>query len=171
GQIAIGLYDALAPDQPRQSVIAANNPGTGTIRDHALHIGQINIEPPAGEVPNQMAVRFGDNITLVGYTFSQRRLRPGDTLTVTLYWQARGAVGKEYTAFVHLLDANGEILAQTDRPPAGYPTSDWRPGECIQDTFVVPLPAGAQSTAVRTGFYDPATLQPLAEPFVLPLEP
>ena len=155
GQIAIGLYDALAPDQPRQLIVNAANTGAGTIRDHALHIGHINIAPPAGEVPNQMTVRFGDNITLVGYTFSQRRLRPGDTLTVTLYWQTRGAVDKEYTTFVHLLDANFGMFGGHDGAPSPA-TVNWTPDATIEDvhTFVVSDATPAGSYQIEVGLYD-----------------
>ena len=88
-------------------------------------------------------------------------------LLVTLIWQATADIPTPHTAFVHLLDADGQIMAQTDRPPAGFPTQDWRVGERILDRFVIPLPAGSPPpTAVRTGFYDSLTLQPLGEPVV-----
>lgn len=80
---------------------------------------------------------------------------------ITLLWQPTALFATPHTAFVHLLDAEGEIIAQTDRPPAGFPTTDWRPGERILDTFVVPLPAEVEPpTAVRIGFYDSVTLEP-----------
>lgn len=155
GQIAIGLYDGLAPDQPRQPIVAATDIGPGIIRDHALQIGHINIAPPAGEVPNQMTVRFGDSITLVGYTFSQRRLRPGDTLTVTLYWHARGAVDKEYTTFVHLLDSNFGMFGGHDGAPSPA-TINWTPDATIEDvhTFVVSDLTPAGSYQIELGLYD-----------------
>ncbi len=45
--------------------------------------------------------------------------------------------------FVHLIDADGNIVAQMDRPllNGDYPTSFWEPGEVIQDSFAVPLPS------------------------------
>ena len=155
GQIAIGLYDALAPNQPRQHIIDAAETGTGAITDHALQIGHIAIAPPAGEVPNQMAVQFGDNVTLVGYTFSQRRLYPGDTLTVTLYWQARGVVNKEYKTFVHLLDTNFAMFGGHDGAP-NITTVNWKPNAPVEDvhTFVVPPTTPAGSYQIELGLYD-----------------
>ena len=76
----------------------------------------------------------------------------------------------DYTAFIHLLDpGSGDILSQQDRPPAGYPTRDWRPEELVTDHFFVPWPEGGQPAAwqLRTGFYDPLTLQSFGEPLVL----
>jgi hypothetical protein len=70
-----------------------------------------------------------------------------------------------YTAFVHLLSEDGALVSQLDRQPAGYPTSDWRPGEVVVDTLAVPLPAGLAPGDYRlaTGFYDLATLERLGE--------
>lgn len=105
-------------------------------------------------------------ITLLAY-----HLEPRDNqLVVTLTWQPTAVLNRDiaYTAFVHLLDQNGEIIAQIDRPPAGFATSDWRPDERIRDTFIIPWPEnGADPTAVRTGFYDPLTLQSLGEPVLI----
>lgn len=107
---------------------------------------------------------FADKITLVGYTSQQNE----SNLEVTLVWQALAEVEIGLTAFVHLLDKNGQILAQSDRPPAGYPTSDWRPGEIVVDTFTILLPDQLPSPIqLRTGFYDPAGVVPLGEPVIL----
>ena len=154
-RIAIGLYDALAADQPRQLILAGADAGTGFIHEQALYFGQVAIHPPAGEVPNQMAVEFSDNITLVGYRFSQRRLHPGDTLTVTLYWQARGAVSRPYITFVHLLDTNFAMFGGHDGAPATA-TPTWATGATIEDAHSFTLspetPAGRYQ--IELGLYD-----------------
>jgi hypothetical protein len=155
GRVAIGLYDALVPDQPRQQILDGADVGPGTIENNALLFGQVAIEPPAGELPNQMRVDFTDNITLAGYQFSQRRLHAGDTLTVTLYWQSRGAVSKEYTTFVHLLDTDFAMFGGHDgRPSTATPT--WRAGETIEDvhTFTLPPETPTGSYQIELGLYD-----------------
>ncbi len=118
--------------------------------------------PPLNQPANQP-------ITLLAY-----HLEPRDNqLWVTLTWQSTAVLPANiaHTAFVHLLDQNGEIMTQTDRPPTGFATSDWRPGERIRDTFIILWPEnGAEPTAVRTGFYDPATLQPLGDPVLIEAE-
>ncbi|MCO5183097.1 MAG: hypothetical protein M9965_04085 [Anaerolineae bacterium] len=98
---------------------------------------------------------FGDAISLRGYDVTAE----SDALAVTLYWQANRPVTTAYTAFVHALDREGNLVAQLDRPPLGYPTSDWRPGETIIDTYRIE--GAANGMALRTGFYDSADLQPL----------
>lgn len=66
-----------------------------------------------------------------------------------------------YTVFVHLLGADGQIVAQSDAQPAGgaRPTTGWLKGEYVVDqhmlTFNRPDYRGPASLAV--GFYDQAT--------------
>ena len=60
--------------------------------------------------------------------------------------------------FVHLLDAGGNIVAQSDGAPAGdsYPTGQWVAGEVVSDTVTFDLsalPPGDYRLA--TGFYAP----------------
>ena len=58
-----------------------------------------------------------------------------------LYWQALSALNEDYTVFVHLVDASGNIIAQKDDQPqqGAYPTSFWDVGETIADEYLLPL--------------------------------
>jgi hypothetical protein len=60
----------------------------------------------------------------------------GDMM-VTLVWQSLQPVTYDATVFVHLLETNGDLIAQVDRQPlAGqFPTSYWLPGQVITDTI------------------------------------
>ena len=93
-------------------------------------------------------------IALPGY----RLVRDDATLRLTLYWQAAFDAPGEFTRFVHLLDAAGAIVAQSDGAPAGdsYPTGQWVAGEVVSDTVTFDLsalPPGDYRLA--TGFYAP----------------
>lgn len=116
---------------------------------------------PRMRLANVAAADFGGVIRLAGYETA----REGDNLLVSLAWEALSPPPQNYTAFVHVLDAAGTLIAQADRPPAGYPTGDWRPGEIVIDHFVVELPAGLPPGEYRlqTGFYDPATVARLGD--------
>ena len=107
----------------------------------------------------------GESIALVDWVpFLQ-----DDQLFITLYWQAVSALETDYTAFVHLVDEAGNLTTQLDRPPAGYPTSDWRPGEIVADQFLLLLPNDlpAGDYTIRTGFYHNLTQEPLGEATIL----
>ncbi len=87
---------------------------------------------------------FGDVITLAGHTAPEElSLTSGAPLTVTLLWEASGPPAADYTAYVHLLDANGRQVAGYDQAPAPrrFPTDHWRAGDRILSTFPLTLPA------------------------------
>ena len=80
GRWAVGLYDHRTGQRlPLQTAGPARRE-----RQPALS-ATWPCEPQPGEVPNPLQVDFLDNISLVGYSFSSRTLRPGDPLTVTLF--------------------------------------------------------------------------------------
>jgi hypothetical protein len=119
---------------------------------------------PAGSPPAPACVtdyRLGDAIRLKGYDLAWEREGDQRYLAVTLQWQAVEEVGADYTAFVHLLDGEGRLVAQHDGPPRGgeYPTSWWRVGEQVPDThrlLLERLPEGPLS--LQVGMYHPETL-------------
>jgi hypothetical protein len=113
------------------------------------------------EVNEHEPVDWGGLIRLADWSIE----RSPERLDVTLYWQAFQSMEKNYTAFVHLLDETGTLVAQQDRPPAGYPTGVWHSGEVVVDPFTIELPPDLPPGTYRlqTGFYDPATLARLGE--------
>jgi hypothetical protein len=93
---------------------------------------------------------FGGQARLMGI----RQTSSGELI---LFWQALAEVKRDYTIFTHLLDANGETLANADhRPPR--PTHEWRPGQMIPDRVKLALPPGftAGDYRVAVGLYDAA---------------
>ncbi len=98
-------------------------------------------------------------------------LRPGDTLHITLTWQATHPFHRDLKLFLHLLDTSGQVIAQAD-PLAGagasgegadYFTSRWDPGELILDDVVIAIPPDAPPGPYRLalGLYDGDTLERL----------
>jgi hypothetical protein len=110
-------------------------------------------------------VLWADAIQLVAWTEE----RVAGELAVTLYWQAHSEMARDYTAFVHVVDGDGRLVAQLDRQPGGYPTGEWRPGERVVDVYRVPLPPDLLPGiyAVQTGFYHWPSLERLGEPATL----
>ncbi|MDH7487172.1 MAG: hypothetical protein QHJ81_12955 [Anaerolineae bacterium] len=91
--------------------------------------------------PAPLQALFGDQAELVGAEFPARA-RPGERLSVQLYWLALRQVGRNDKAFVHLTDAEGRVIAQHDGDPGGgfTPTSRWQPGELVEDRHYVDVP-------------------------------
>jgi hypothetical protein len=103
--------------------------------------------------------QLGDRIRLLGYRLTEERVRPGEALEVTLYWQTITPVARDYSVFVHLLGPEQQPWGSVDSFPGlgNYPTRAWRPGEVIVDRYrlqVAPM-AGAPSLAwLEAGLYD-----------------
>jgi hypothetical protein len=96
--------------------------------------------PDAAALPLDVVtadLRFGDAITLRGYTASHDE----DSLEVTLYWEASAPPAEDYQVFVHVVDADGQPLLQGDSGPVDgrYPTSQWRADTLIEDPHIIPL--------------------------------
>jgi hypothetical protein len=80
-------------------------------------------------------VNLGDQISLLGYQVSAASLAPGQAVDVTLYWRAETPINFDYTVFVQLLGADGNIYGQDDAQPVNglLPTSQWTGGEVVAD--------------------------------------
>ena len=133
----------------------------------AIALGEVTLRASdrlttAPAVTNPLDVAVGPAIRLVGYDLSQTRVSPGETLPLTLVWQATGPAGETpLTVFTHLLDRDGRLIAQHDAPPAEgrRPTPGWVEGEYILDphalTFSQPDYRGPAT--IEVGLYDPMT--------------
>jgi 4-amino-4-deoxy-L-arabinose transferase-like glycosyltransferase len=103
-------------------------------------------------LPNPMSVQFGSVGRLLGYQVDSTHVEPGDTVDVTLYWQALARADRDYTVFVHLLSDVGTMVAQCDTYPGlgRYPTTSWERGVAFADTYEVHVPETAY--APDTGY-------------------
>jgi 4-amino-4-deoxy-L-arabinose transferase-like glycosyltransferase len=98
---------------------------------------------PSVSIPRSVAADLGGEITLLGYDVDELRVAPGDTLSVTLYWEPQVRPPVNYTVFLHVAASEGPPHAQDDGPPADgtYPTSFWDAGEVVTDPRAIPIPA------------------------------
>lgn len=96
---------------------------------------------------------------LVGYDLSAEQVRAGEAVTVTLHWQAEGRPERDYTVFVHLLDAHERPITDGDGPPLAnwYPTSFWAAGEYLTDPhrLLIPADLAVGRYRIAVGLYEP----------------
>jgi 4-amino-4-deoxy-L-arabinose transferase-like glycosyltransferase len=155
GRWLVGMYNHVTG---QRLALRLPDPGSGAELPAALGdglaFGHVTLDSLPGSVPNPVEVAFADNLTLAGYSLSSRRLRPGDTLTVNLYWRARGPVGREYTPFAHLLDSAYQTHGGHDGAPRP-PAQSWPPGQILLDahTFVVAPDASPGRYQLEIGLY------------------
>jgi len=105
----------------------------------------------------RLEAKLGPSVALLGYSLESDTARPGDSLRLTLFWQATDQVTTRYTVFTHLVDSTGKPVAQTDSPPLGgtAPTDSWQVGATIVDRYAIAInpdtPPGQYE--LRVGMY------------------
>ncbi len=184
----LGLFPLITPEYPslghvldlalstgRPIYLIKEMPGVEAKVQVEAEGGLWRVTGPAAEEPAYSGgVHLADAVTLVGFDRSPRSPQPGETLQVTLYWQAQRPLEAQYHSFVHLRDTQGRALAQSDRQPGGvhYPTSLWRPGERLRDDHALTIPADAPAGVYElwVGMYslsNDGVLEPLGQPAVV----
>jgi len=130
-QIEIGLYDAASGTR-----LQATAPDGQSLGDN-VRFGRVEVRPLPGDIPNPVTVNFGDRMALVGYDLSGRVMRPGDAITLTLYWQGLRRMDANYTVSAQLVDAGQRKAAQQDGWPlsGAAPTTAWQPGQMLADPY------------------------------------
>jgi len=77
-----------------------------------------------------------------------------DALHLVVAWYTPAVPERDLSAFVHLLDADGAVIAQGDQSAPVYgwrPLTTWAAGEIVRDVYV--LPRLADGVGVRYGLY------------------
>lgn len=117
----------------------------------------------------EINARLGQVATLVGANVSPEDvdLTPGAVLKVTLLWRAEAETATSFRVFLHLVDSEGKLVAQSDGVPDNWtrPTTGWVSGEVITDArdLTIPEDAEAGSYRVVAGLYGP-TADRLTDP-------
>ncbi|HEM62417.1 MAG TPA: hypothetical protein ENO24_09010 [Chloroflexi bacterium] len=115
--------------------------------------------PDERDVPARgIEARFGDSISLLGFTIDGQKAEPGQMLRVKLFWKAEDSVGEDYKVFVHLLDAEGQVVAQHDGRPVGglNRTTEWVKGQATVDKhgILIPWEVSPGPYQLAVGMYD-----------------
>jgi hypothetical protein len=114
--------------------------------------------PLASTPGTEVSRSFGPAIDLRGVTLPDEAVRGGAIVPLTLFWRSESTPDRRFKVFVHVLNADGRLAAQTDREPVGglYPTDRWQPDETVVDRYGVSLPVDIQPGAytVIAGLYD-----------------
>ena len=169
GQLWRGVYDFKIPVETpggEYPIVASLVSESGQTYGAPVVLGSLKIEgrarnfdvPPIERV---VEARFEDKIRLLGYDLEDENVAQGGALKASLYWQALTSMDISYTAFLHVLDGNGQLRAQVDSVPGAgsLPTLGWLPGEVIADTIALTLSdeLGPGQYPVEVGWYDANT--------------
>jgi hypothetical protein len=116
-----------------------------------------------GEAPTYLSLdaSLANGVRLIGYESHLSEAQPrgsGQQLGVYLYWQADQLLSQRYKVFVHVINAQGKLVAQHDGEPqvGADPTDEWKPGQVVCDFHMVSLdhPSSPGLYSIRVGLYD-----------------
>lgn len=116
---------------------------------------------PAFDVPVQTV--FNTLAVLEGFSVGQTVISTDQRLDLTLVWRVLDTPDASYRVFTHLLNVDGQVIAQHDGYPVNgdRPTIGWVPDEYIVDPYALEfLPEFADyrgPARLEVGFYDPDT--------------
>jgi hypothetical protein len=111
-----------------------------------------------------LAQRAREEITLDLNAKEVVPLKPGDVLNVGALLQARRIPEADYTLFAHIVDKDGNIIAQQDAQPLdnSYPTSLWNENEEVGSILRIDIPLDALGAhTLEFGVYNAKDLQRL----------
>jgi hypothetical protein len=100
----------------------------------------------------------GGAIRVVGWDAAKTQVKPGETLNLTVYFKCEEATDRMYKLEAEaILDqpapATRAAVKQERVPVDGtFPTSRWRPGEYVKETFALKIPPAWTGSKVTIGF-------------------
>ncbi|NLE44461.1 MAG: hypothetical protein GX620_07045 [Chloroflexi bacterium] len=141
-EIARGVYllqlSVLAPDGLRVPARSSDEHTYGV-----LYLKPVRVpDGPALPVETSVLAPYGPAVRLHEATIEAAG---SDHIGVSLSWSTRYRIGANYGISLRLLDAQEHAVAVLDTQP-GYgflPTSLWRPGELVDDHYMLALSDGA----------------------------
>lgn len=125
--------------------------------DYVSPVGEDSLSP--------VQASFGGLMALDQAAVALTDTPAGSMLLVDLEWHAMARIERPYKVAVHVLSAEGQIVAQHDGVPGGWlaPTTLWTPGEVVTDRLAIALPGDLPPDCcqVQVAVYDEETLQRL----------
>lgn len=167
--IAFRLPDDLTPGRYRvqmqaltaEGVVLSVNEG-----DHWAELFTFVVEartrsymPPLSRT--RQDVCFGEVLRLRGCRLERQTVRPGESVALTVYWQAMEKPPQMYAVFNHLRLPDNTSLWHGDSWPQGglYTTEHWLKNEVVAEVYTIVIPDDAPpgDYPLYTGVYNPFT--------------
>ena len=150
-QLRVGVFDLIA----RKRIPLLTGEDSQLVKTFKIPL------PVDHRIPESSSdINFGNIIALDGYTLTPI----SDGLKITFFWRSIDAPQADYTTFIHIVDAEDQIVAQMDVQPlhGQYPTSVWSPNELIVDERTVTgIPKGEYRIYIGWYLYREDALEPL----------
>jgi hypothetical protein len=137
------VWVSMRPAGGGDSVLVSGGPSDSSA--DVVKAAAVKIVDPARQiVPPQVSLsaQFDDLIALLGHNRWPDAIKAGAAVEVDLQWRALANITDDLTVFIHVVDSEGKLVAQSDGQPqnGAYPTSIWDKGEIVQDRHILALP-------------------------------
>lgn len=107
--------------------------------------------------------RFAEAILLRGYALPAEAA-PGETITLQFHWEALRNLSQNYSLFVHVVDAQGQLVAQGDNlPTPGLFTANWLTDYPLLSDVPLTMPAEPGRYDILVGLYNEADRLPVGD--------
>jgi hypothetical protein len=162
--LVVQKYEDWSVEAPGQVVIQDPPPGSLVANRTLMTL----VVSSGSRTP--VGANLGGQILLNAYEIPRLQYRPGESITLTFFWQTLAPPTEDYNLFIHLTTPQGGIVSEiATQPQGGSPfTTNWQIGEVIVDPYQLPIPVTTVSGdyQIRIGFYDPDTRArlPIVEP-------
>ena len=141
---------------------------------HALHVDQpitadpIDLTANDSDQPNgyTRSVSLSDGLSLRCARVTSTGIAPNGSVRVDMAWHATNPIASDDHLFVHVLDADGKIVAQNDRVPGNgqYPTTQWQADQNWSESILLPnIPTGTYRVEVGWYAYPSLTRIPITD--------
>ncbi|MFZ5915505.1 MAG: 6-pyruvoyl-tetrahydropterin synthase-related protein [Chloroflexota bacterium] len=136
-------------DGPGLDALDAQGAPVGT----SVVVGAVAVTPPSTPpsvvslgLERRLDAPLGP-LTLLEAKLDRAQAAPGETLLLTLYWQAQQKPELDYAVAVEMVASAGPAVAHFSLPAVApsFPTSLWRAGESLQGQHWLTLPADLAS--------------------------
>jgi hypothetical protein len=133
--LRVGLYRSGTGE--RLSLLDEKEAPAGT----EVTLGTVQVIPspliPSLEelaIPSPLLRDLAGGLRLLGVGLGAQTVRPGQALSLTLFWQAVRQMEEDYRLQMELRGGEGQLWARGEFPlaSADYPTSRWRAGEVVR---------------------------------------
>jgi hypothetical protein len=133
-------------------VLDAEGDSTGTQQVlGSIHVAKPGTPPDSDDLDlaAPLMADLGGQLMLLGRGPLPERARPGDTVSVLLFWQAQRAMDRDWRLQLQVKAEEGSTWAAGTLEPATaqHPTTQWAPGEVVRGQYDLHLDVNAAGAA------------------------
>jgi hypothetical protein len=123
GQIVLPDYDEASPERLEIEVeVPEQPPDLATL-----------------DIPHPLQREVIPQLMLLGYDLEHEALLVGGRVAVQLFWEALAPMSQDYDLRLALVDRSRATYRQKDfdMVDIDYPTTEWRPGDVLEDWYIL----------------------------------